>query len=656
MSPTVTFVAPVPPYGSGIASHSAHLATALDERSERTVLSWHHQYPQLLFRHTQRSATAVPYPGARFVLRWWDPLSWVRAGRIARRSDVLLLTWTTPFHALHYKVIAWAARAGRGRSAGLPGRRPALVAVVHNVEPHEAMPLQRPLTRWVLGGCTGLVAHSSTVAEQLRELVPDVDAVVTTMPTLLEVAPAPLPPVDEIRLLFFGFVRPYKGLDVALDALVVLREEGLRPRLRIRGEFWEPVDEWRAHVHRRGLDDQVDLQPGYVPDEEVDGLLADCHAVVLPYRSASQSGVVPVAFAAGRPVVASNVGGFVDTVIEGVNGTLAEAGDARSLADAIRRLVDDLPTLATGTQKDQPTWDDVAEAVLAAAGRTTTEEGTEVTFSIKPAAAESREAQLAYSDLMDKMLDEEHRRSKARKLLSVIYHFLGRDDLRGLRVADVGCSAGFIADELAAAGGITTGFDIDQPGLAKASARFGSRVLFTLADGGRLPLADGSVDVIVFNHIYEHVVNPEAVLDELYRVLSDDGVIYLGFGNRLGIMEPHYRLPFLSYLPPSLADRYVRVAGRGDHYYERLRTRPTLRRLVRGFTVWDYTFSVIRQPERFDSEDMVPGPFRKLPSAALRPLTPFLPTYIWVAGKGGNRPKGPELLTPPAAVRVDATR
>ncbi|HEY8545289.1 MAG TPA: glycosyltransferase family 4 protein [Acidimicrobiales bacterium] len=368
MSPTVTFVAPVPPYGSGIASHSGYLATALDARTDRTVLSWHHQYPQLLFKHTQRSATARPYPGARFLLRWWDPLSWIRAGRIARRSDVLLLTWTTPFHAVHYKVIAWAARAGRRRTAGASAGRPALVAVVHNVEPHEKMPLQRPLTRWVLGSCTGLVAHSTSVAEQLQELIPGVEPVVTTMPTLLEVAPAPLPPTDEIRLLFFGFVRPYKGLDVALDALALLREEGLRPRLRIRGEFWEPVEQFRAQVRARGLEDQVDLQPGYVPDGEVDGLLADCHAVVLPYRSASQSGVVPVAFAAGRPVVASNVGGFVDTVVEGVNGTLAEAGDPRSLADAIRRLVDDLPTLAAGTQKDQPTWDDVAQAVLVAAG------------------------------------------------------------------------------------------------------------------------------------------------------------------------------------------------------------------------------------------------------------------------------------------------
>lgn len=267
-----------------------------------------------------------------------------------------------------------------------------------------------------------------------------------------------------------------------------------------------------------------------------------------------------------------------------------------------------------------------------------------------------RSAQLAYSELQDKMLDAEGRRAKARKLLSVILHFLGRGDLHGLRVADVGCSTGFIADELGRAGGRTIGVDIDRPGLAKAAERFGDRVLFTLAEGDMLPMADESVDVIAFNHIYEHVVDPDAVVAELYRVLAEDGVLYLGLGNKLGIVEPHYKLPFLSYLPPALADRYVRAAGRADHYHERFRTRPGLRQLVRGFHVWDYTFSVIREPAQFASGEVVPGALSSVPSAALRPLMPLIPTYIWVATKGDRGPRGPALRTAPRPVRVPPTR
>src|SRR4051812_23623447 len=111
------------------------------------------------------------------------------------------------------------------------------------------------------------------------------------------------------------------------------------------------------------------------------------------------------------------------------------------------------------------------------------------------------------------MLDEAKRRRKAAKIIAVLRHFLGRADLSGLTVADVGCSAGFIADELAEAGAAhTLGVDIDVPGLRKAAARFGERVAFVCGDGSRLPFPDGSVDVLVFNHIYEHVIDPDAVV------------------------------------------------------------------------------------------------------------------------------------------------
>src|SRR5690606_5740790 len=158
--------------------------------------------------------------------------------------------------------------------------------------------------------------------------------------------------------------------------------------------------------------------------------------------------------------------------------------------------------------------------------------------------ARQRTKQLEYSQLQEKMLDEAGRRAKATKMLRVLEHFLGRRGLDGLLVADIGCSAGFIADELHRAGARTIGVDIDVPGLARAQERFGDGVSFLCADGERLPLADESIDIAVFNHIYEHVVDPDAVVAELRRVLRPDGVIYLGLGNRWGIMEPHYRLPF----------------------------------------------------------------------------------------------------------------
>jgi len=262
-----------------------------------------------------------------------------------------------------------------------------------------------------------------------------------------------------------------------------------------------------------------------------------------------------------------------------------------------------------------------------------------------------RERQLEYSLIQQAMLDETKRRRKALKLISVLEHFLGAGGLQGRTVADIGCSAGFIADELAAAGAARTiGVDIDVPGLRGAHERFGGRVGFVCADGERLPFADGAIDVLVLNHIYEHVVDPDAVVAELHRVLAPTGALYLGLGNRYGIVEPHHRLPFLSYLPAAAADRYVRVTGRADHYHERFRSRRGLARMLAAFTVWDYTYPMLAEPGRFAGDVEVPGPVAALPMAVLRALRPVVPTFLWVATKHGTPPAGPALRCPPERV------
>lgn len=262
----------------------------------------------------------------------------------------------------------------------------------------------------------------------------------------------------------------------------------------------------------------------------------------------------------------------------------------------------------------------------------------------------ARERQLAYSDVQHAMHDEAGRRKKARKIIAVLSHFLGRDDLDGLRALDLGSSTGFISDELRRAGASVLGVDIDAPGLAAARQRFPADIHWLMADGSALPLPDRSVDLVVFNQIYEHVVDPDAVLAEIRRVLRPDGAGYLGLGNRRTLMEPHVRLPFASWLPPAVADRYVRLMRRGDRYHERFRTKPGLRRLVSGLHVWDYTWTVIAEPQRFSADDMLRGPMTRVPLWVLRLMSPVVPTYIWVATTAPAQPRGPAPATPPSPV------
>lgn len=265
-------------------------------------------------------------------------------------------------------------------------------------------------------------------------------------------------------------------------------------------------------------------------------------------------------------------------------------------------------------------------------------------------STDARQAQLEYSELQDAMHDEQSRRGKAAKILAVLRHFLGREDLTGLLALDLGCSTGFISDELAAAGATVVGLDIDVPGLAAARLRFGGRCRFVCADGARLPLADTSVDVVIFNMIYEHVLDPDAVMAEIRRVIRPSGVAYLGFANKWGIVEPHYNLPFLSYLPQRWADRYVAASGRADRYHEQFRTPSGLRRMARGLTVWDYTWTVLAEPDRFAARDVVPRRVAWVPVGLWRALRLLVPTFLWVGTPGGGAPAGPATSEPPHRV------
>ncbi len=152
---------------------------------------------------------------------------------------------------------------------------------------------------------------------------------------------------------------------------------------------------------------------------------------------------------------------------------------------------------------------------------------------------------------------------------------------------------------------------------------------------------------MVFNHVYEHVVDPVAVVAEVRRVLTPQGLAYFGLANRLGIVEPHYRLPFLSWLPRPVAHRYVRATGRAPHYHERFLTRPGLRRLLANFDLWDYTLPVLADPGRFGADDIVPSSLARIPPVALRAVISLIPTYLWVGTLAPRRPLGPSLSTPP---------
>jgi SAM-dependent methyltransferase len=230
--------------------------------------------------------------------------------------------------------------------------------------------------------------------------------------------------------------------------------------------------------------------------------------------------------------------------------------------------------------------------------------------------------------------DVEGRTQKFKKILSILKDV--EPDLASAVCLDLGCSSGIITSLLGGACRTTIGLDIDQEAVQYAKERrASSRVHFLIGDSMFLPFKEGSLDVIVCNHVYEHVPESARLMEEVHRVLKKGGVCYFSAGNRYMIVEGHYGLPFLSWLPNSLGHLYLRWAGKGSFYYEKHLSLWKLRHLVRKFRVCDYTLRVIQDPEKFSAEDLLRphSLFHRWARRVAPYVYPWIPTYLWVLTK-----------------------
>jgi ubiquinone/menaquinone biosynthesis C-methylase UbiE len=250
--------------------------------------------------------------------------------------------------------------------------------------------------------------------------------------------------------------------------------------------------------------------------------------------------------------------------------------------------------------------------------------------------AGERGYQFDWSKDHPRMLDQEFRTRKARKILAVLNEALGSRDPSSMRALDVGASAGIIVGELGRVFGEVVGIDIDENGIQRGRQFLtGPNQELRVGDAMNMPFEDESFDVAVLNHVYEHMPDADRLFEEVWRVLVSGGIAYVGAQNRLAPMEPHLKLLGLSWLPPRLADAYVRRAGKGERYYERPRSFRGLKRMTARFEFEDWTLRVIRNPARYAAEDVVrrDGLVTKLPRVVLSALHPFIPTYILVLRK-----------------------
>lgn len=247
---------------------------------------------------------------------------------------------------------------------------------------------------------------------------------------------------------------------------------------------------------------------------------------------------------------------------------------------------------------------------------------------------DSRGYQLNYLKEHQVLKDVENRTRKFRKILSVIKDFCSGTE--SLSCLDVGCSTGIMASHMAGYFSMVVGIDIDEEAVRFAKEHASNpNVHFLVADSMALPFRKNTFDTTLCNHIYEHVPAAEKMMSEIERVIKQKGFCYFSGGNKYMLIEGHYGLPFLSWLPKPLAHSYLRLTGKGRFYYEEHLSLNGLRKLVRNFKIHDYTLAIISDPEKFSATDMIvpQSAFHKWLKRWAGPLYSFLPTYIWVLTK-----------------------
>jgi glycosyltransferase involved in cell wall biosynthesis len=352
----IALIGPAHPYKGGGARHTTELARWLAEAGHDVVLeSWIRQYPAGRYpggRQTVEVPDGEPFPDTRRDLSWRDPGGWLRAGRRLRDMDLVAFALLIPPQAIPYLGMLAGLRRAGGQAPDT-GPTPRTVVICHNVLPHESRPADKQLTRRLLRTAGAALTHSAEETARARTLAPDALVTAARMPPHLPAAapavplrdhaphhgltiPPRVPGPGSCRLLFFGIVRPYKGLDVLLRAMARAPEH---VTLTVAGEFWGKAEsESRSLIRRLRLASRVTLRPGYVPADQIPGLFGAADALVLPYRSATSSQNAWLGFEHGLPVVVTRAGTLADPVRDGVDGVVCDPGDEDGLLRALVRI------------------------------------------------------------------------------------------------------------------------------------------------------------------------------------------------------------------------------------------------------------------------------------------------------------------------------
>jgi len=363
-------IGPTYPYRGGISHYNTCLMRELAKRHEVRAINFSRLYPGFLFPgKTQLDESTTPLTAdSERAIDSINPFTWIRTGfRAARmRPDVTLVQWWHPFFAPAMFTICSILRLMR---------RGKIVFLCHNVLPHEKSLVDRILTGVAFAAADGFLVQSREDREKLLRIREKAPVVVHPHPiydffgtgsVTKEWARRTIGAGDGPLLLFFGYIRAYKGLVYLIEAMPLIREK-VPAKLLVIGEFYEDSRPYKELAARLGLDTAVRFESRYVGNEEVESYFVASDLVILPYVSATQSGIVQIAIAFDRPVVVTDVGGLPEAVEREKTGFVVPARDPAALARVVVRFFEEgwgprmEPFFAN--EKKRFSWEAMAEAV-----------------------------------------------------------------------------------------------------------------------------------------------------------------------------------------------------------------------------------------------------------------------------------------------------
>ncbi|MCL1634628.1 glycosyltransferase [Luteimonas sp. SX5] len=365
-SNAIALIGPMPPHRGGIAQYGLRLHQALRNRLDATTFAFKRQYPAWLYpgeSDIDPGSERILDGNVRYIIDSLNPLTWFRAAEeiAALRPTAAVMQWWTVFWWPAFALIAI-----RLRGKGIP-----VILLCHNVVDHETSSWKEWLSTSILSLASGFIVHSNEHRDLLAARFVGRPIMQAAIPAYAD-HPQPsrkLAKRGRLDLLFFGFLRPYKGLDVLLDALELLDDREIY--LTVAGEAWEDCAATVERM-RKAAKDNLELHLEFVPADLAAALFDRADAVVLPYERASGSAVVALAYNFDKPVIASRVGGLLDAVVEGETGFFFSPGNPRELADILSAL--DRPRLqelahGVASYRSSHGWDRFAEAVDDLAGQ-----------------------------------------------------------------------------------------------------------------------------------------------------------------------------------------------------------------------------------------------------------------------------------------------